>query len=160
MSLDKFVLRGFTASTGGGCDGWVQKTAQPYTQNTVREPESRGTSFVMGGAGRPTSSASKQSSSSGQSMEAFSSTKNDLHNKGTRGTGPGSRQCFGGGGTQAEPSQLSAKLIPAAFFMVSFLGAAYVLINYMGLVPNTRREQFQESSEADVYRRRQPAWAQ
>jgi len=157
MSLDKFVLRGFTASTGGGCDGWVQKTAQTYSQNTVREPENRGTSFVMG-AGRPSSSsASKQVSPSRQSLEAFSSTRNDLHNKGTRGAGPVPRQCFGGG-APTESSPISATLIPAAFFIVSFLGAAYVLINYMGLVPSTRQEQFRETSEADVYRRRQPAW--
>lgn len=62
MSLDKFVMRGFSGSLGSGEGRWVTPTQQyqgPTQQQTVVRHEG-GTSFVMGGGplkGKPSPKA-------------------------------------------------------------------------------------------------------
>lgn len=53
MSLDKYVSRGFTASSGGGMDQWVAKAPQApsYQPPPQQQSGQGGTSFVMGGTG-------------------------------------------------------------------------------------------------------------
>jgi hypothetical protein len=64
MSLDKFVMRGFSGSVGSGEGRWVTPTQQyqgPTQQQTVVRHEG-GTSFVMGGGplkGKPSPKAER-----------------------------------------------------------------------------------------------------
>ena len=48
MSLDKFVMRGFTASAGSSMGQWVAKTEQPQSQEYQAQSSESGTSFVLG----------------------------------------------------------------------------------------------------------------
>ena len=68
MSLDKFVARGFTASTGGGLDSWVSKSSAQSGSSPTSQGGGSGTSFVMGGGGGNSSRAG-----SSRSGEAFGS---------------------------------------------------------------------------------------
>jgi hypothetical protein len=108
MSLDKFVMRGFTGSVGSGEGRWVassvptaQAPAAPVTQHPA------GSSFVMGGGGlrtRPTPTANSKAShsefdsSKGEAMgggERYSYDPDKVRSKGTKheyGKHPG---CFG-----------------------------------------------------------------
>jgi len=109
MSLDKFVMRGFTGSVGSGEGRWVASSA-PTTQaqpsSTTQHPA--GSSFVMGGGGlrpKPTGpsnskgSYSEYDSSKGEGMgggERYSYDVQKTRDKGTQhdyGQHPG---CFGG----------------------------------------------------------------
>ena len=48
MSLDKFVMRGFTASAGSSMGQWIGKSEQPQQQSYQPASQEGGTSFVMG----------------------------------------------------------------------------------------------------------------
>jgi len=163
MSIDKYVLRGFTSSTGGGVAGWVATApqGQQQPQQPARNAGDTGTSFVMGGAGGGGRTASKSSARpSARESYGFGVKEREIRDSGTRGTGELPKQCFGSrrdqGGAQAK--DYSGTLIPAAFVALAFLGIAYVLINSLGLIPKPISREHRATSEADVYRRRQPSW--
>ncbi len=60
MSLDKFVSRGFTASTGGGLDSWVAKASPtPTSSTTASATAGSGTTFVLGGGSSSRSGSSR-----------------------------------------------------------------------------------------------------
>ena len=153
MSLDKFITRGFTSSTGGGLHNWVAKTSQSYTQNTVKEKDGSGTSFVMGGGGISRSGSNKTKDALNSSL------KKEIRTQGTRGQGPMRKQCFGGAAGGADTEHwLSGRWIPAAFVILTFLGVSYILIHSMGLIPSTTVRDHRVTTDADVFRRRQPQW--
>jgi hypothetical protein len=106
MSLDKFVMRGFTGSVGSGEGRWVASSSSTQAQPAATQHAS-GSSFVMGGGGlRPKPSAGTKSSdaysefdsSKGEAMgggERYSFNADKVQNKGTQhnhGKHPG---CFG-----------------------------------------------------------------
>lgn len=108
MSLDKFVMRGFTGSVGSGEGRWVASSASTtQTQPTATNQHAAGSSFVMGGGGlrpKPTGpagakdSCSEHDSSKGEGMgggERYSYDFEKTRDKGTQhnyGQHPG---CFG-----------------------------------------------------------------
>ena len=49
MSLDKFVMRGFTSSLGESSGQWVAKDPASQPSNTFMPKRDDGTSFLMGG---------------------------------------------------------------------------------------------------------------
>lgn len=153
MSLDKFVLRGFTASTGGGADGWVAKTSQPYTQQTVKESHNSGTSFVMG-RGRP------QSSSNQHSKEAMASHREEVRTHGTRGSGTLPKQCFGSSGSsQSSSIPYSGTVIPAMFFLMAIIVIVYLAAGSSAANSRLHSSDSRMTTDADVYRRFQPNWS-
>ena len=154
MSLDKFVSRGFTSSTGGGLHSWVAKAPQSHahSHSTARDAGSSGTSFVLG-------SGRSNRTQSSQTKEAFGGgLREEIRSHGTRGKGPIPSQCFGGGQKNDDSSALGAKVIPAAFLFAVFLGAAYVFIHAMGLIPKPHPIEHKVTTDADVYKRRQAYW--
>lgn len=108
MSLDKFVMRGFTGSVGSGEGRWVATSAQTTQQATTQVTQHpAGSSFVMGGGGlraRPAPGVgaknphSEHDSSKGEAMgsgERYSYNADKVRDKGTQhefGQHPG---CFG-----------------------------------------------------------------
>jgi hypothetical protein len=108
MSLDKFVMRGFTGSVGSGEGRWVASSSPNASSNSSASQSSSGSSFVMGGSGvRPqpsgANSGSKNSyseydSSRGEAMgggDRYSYDPNKVRDNGTQhkyGQHPG---CFG-----------------------------------------------------------------
>lgn len=107
MSLDKFVMRGFTGSVGSGEGRWVANSAPNAQAAPVATQHPAGSSFVMGGGGlRPkpvTNGGSKNScseydSSKGEAMgggDRYSYDADKVRSKGTQhnyGQHPG---CFG-----------------------------------------------------------------
>jgi hypothetical protein len=109
MSLDKFVMRGFSGSVGSGEGRWV---ASPGSQgNNSLNSGSRahsGSSFVMGGGGlraRPTPSrragerCSEHDGSSGEASgggDRYSFNVDKVRNKGTDHKHGQHQGCFGG----------------------------------------------------------------
>jgi len=153
MSLDKFILRGFTASTGGGADGWVAKTSQPYTQQTVRDSGNVGTSFVMGN-GRRSSSGNQQA------KEAMGSSRDDVRTVGTRGSGPLPKQCFGSSDPKNSSSiPYSGTVIPAVFFLMALIVVVYLSVGSGGGSSRFDTSRERPTTELDVYRRFQPNWS-
>lgn len=49
MSLDKFVMRGFTASAGSSDGSWIGRASTP--ENATQKIENTSSSFVLGGNG-------------------------------------------------------------------------------------------------------------
>jgi hypothetical protein len=108
MSLDKFVMRGFTGSVGSGEGRWVASSAPNTQAAPVATQPPAGSSFVMGGGGlRPkpavSSSGAKNSysehdSSKGEAMgggDRYCYDADKVRDKGTQhnyGEHPG---CFG-----------------------------------------------------------------
>lgn len=107
MSLDKFVMRGFTGSVGSGEGRWVASSAATTPTQPVATQHQGGSSFVMGGSGlrpRPTpdsrskGSHSEFDSSKGEAMgggDRYSYDAGKVQDKGTQhnyGEHPG---CFG-----------------------------------------------------------------
>jgi hypothetical protein len=108
MSLDKYVMRGFTGSVGSGEGRWVASSAPSPSSNASASQNSSGSSFVMGGGGarpRPggANSGSRNShgeydSSRGEAMgggDRYSYDANKVRDNGTQhkyGQHPG---CFG-----------------------------------------------------------------
>lgn len=107
MSLDKFVMRGFTGSVGSGEGRWVASSAPNTQAAPVATQHPTGSSFVMGGGGlRPTpttnrgakESYSEYDSSKGEAMgggDRYSYNADKVRDKGTQhnyGQHPG---CFG-----------------------------------------------------------------
>ena len=86
MSLDKFVMRGFTGSLGSGEGRWVSTTQQysgPSHQQTAVSHQG-GTSFVMGGGPLKAKPAAKEHKQQGFSEERYSFDSRDIRDKGTR----------------------------------------------------------------------------
>jgi len=107
MSLDKYVMRGFTGSVGSGEGRWVASSTQAPQAAPVTTQHPRGSSFVMGGGGlRPKpavpatnkNSYSEYDSSKGEAMgggDRYSYDADKVRDKGTQhdyGKHPG---CFG-----------------------------------------------------------------
>jgi hypothetical protein len=51
MSLDKFVMRGYTGSVGNSSGQWVARSPDSQQPQTFQPNNDGGTSFVMGGGG-------------------------------------------------------------------------------------------------------------
>jgi hypothetical protein len=107
MSLDKFVMRGFTGSVGSGEGRWVASSNQTAPTAPVATQHPTGSSFVMGGGGLrpkpstnsgPKNSCSEYDSSKGEAMgggDRYSYDAEKVRDKGTQhnyGQHPG---CFG-----------------------------------------------------------------
>lgn len=107
MSLDKYVMRGFTGSVGSGEGRWVASSASATPDKSAVSQHQGGSSFVMGGGGlrpKPTpNSSSKEAyneydSSKGEAMgrgDRYSYDADKVRDKGTQheyGQHPG---CFG-----------------------------------------------------------------
>ncbi len=108
MSLDKFVMRGFTGSVGSGEGRWVATSAQTTQQPAAQvNQHPAGSSFVMGGGGlhaRPTTSASSRNThsehdpSKGEAMgsgERYSYNVDKVRDKGTQHDFGKHQGCFG-----------------------------------------------------------------
>jgi hypothetical protein len=85
MSLDKFVMRGFSSSLGSGEGNWVTKTQQyqgPTQQQTVVRHEG-GTSFVMGGGPLKGKPNPKQGRDTSYKEDRYSFDAEAIRNGGT-----------------------------------------------------------------------------
>ena len=96
MSLDKFVMRGFTGSVGSGEGRWVATSAPTTPTTPVATQHPSGSSFVMGGGGlrpKPASASkdrashSEYDSSKGEAMgggDRYSYDAERVREKGTQ----------------------------------------------------------------------------
>jgi hypothetical protein len=107
MSLDKFVMKGFTGSVGSGEGRWVASSnSTTQAPNTITQHPT-GSSFVMGGGGlgpRPNLGSSQKGShdqfdpSKGEAMgagERYSYDPDKVRDKGTRHDFGRHQGCFG-----------------------------------------------------------------
>lgn len=108
MSLDKFVMRGFTGSVGSGEGRWVaSSSSSQQASSSVGRQHQSGSSFVLGGGGavsrsgsssKGKASYSEHDSSRGEAMgggDRYSYDPDKVRNGGTQhdyGKHPG---CFG-----------------------------------------------------------------
>ena len=108
MSLDKFVMRGFTGSVGSGEGRWVSSSgAQSNTSPNSDSRAQSGSSFVMGGdslRARPSGSGSRSSgysefdNSKGEAFgggDRYSFNAERVRNKGTEHKQEQYKGCFG-----------------------------------------------------------------
>jgi hypothetical protein len=108
MSLDKFVMRGFTGTVGSGEGRWVSSSSAPNNNsiNSGSRAQS-GSSFVMGGGGlrpRPTQSSksgtrySEHDGSMGEASgggDRYSFNADRVRNKGAEHKSGHHQGCFG-----------------------------------------------------------------
>jgi hypothetical protein len=158
MSLDKFVMRGFTGSTGQSMGQWVAKAPQagaaPQPQTRTPQPGEGSSSFILGSGGnlRPNYNAKDgfRDSQSKNCQDGYSFQALDVMQRGTTPPKNTMRQksCFstptfrGGGGEGAGEVQ-AYKAITILFFLFAVL--VLVAFMYAGRVPN------REVREDDVY---------
>jgi hypothetical protein len=157
MSLDKFVMRGFTGSTGQSMGQWVAKAPQagaaaPQARTPVAGEGS--SSFILGNGAnlRPNYVAKDgfRESQSKSCQDGYGFHAQDVMQRGTTPlkNHPRSKSCFsaptfrGGGGEGAGEAQ-AFKAITILFFLFAVL--VMVAIMYSARVPN------REIREDDVY---------
>ena len=132
MSLDKFVMRGFTGSTGSSTGQWVSRSADSHKEQTFQPDRDTGTSFVLGGGGGSSGRAKHTNSGStlGQQEAQPLSPRGEIRVHGARGRGDIPSGCFGGGGGKSASSSAdSSKVIPAVFLAVAFFICMFIAIS-------------------------------
>lgn len=156
MSLDKFVTRGFTASTGGGTDSWVSKSGPTSGASSTTSSHSTGTSFVMGGV--PGSRAG-----SSRASEAYSdrSSGRNSHSSLSHGSSSGSSSR----GSESERRSFSEDLIVSVFpqcdprtvlavLVVLGISAAGYLIMQLGGIAKDPDDGYGRSVQSEILERR------
>lgn len=85
MSLDKYLMRGFTGSLGSGEGKWVATAAPHATQSSHRSDSSSGTSFVLGGgnSGSSGSQARRETPTRDYREDRYSFDATEVRSKGT-----------------------------------------------------------------------------
>jgi hypothetical protein len=151
MSLDKFVMRGFSGSTGSGEGRWVaSSSAQSNSSINSGSRAQSGSSFVMGGGGlrpRPTTSSprgggrsSEHDGSRGEASgggDRYSFNVDKVRNKGAEHKSGQHQGCFGRDGrslNELASTQRGHRIVVGLamygiglfiliFLLVAFLGA-------------------------------------
>jgi hypothetical protein len=170
MSLDKFVMRGFTGSVGSGEGRWVATSGQTTQQAAATATQHpTGSSFVMGGGGlraRPAPKAgskgehSEFDSSQGEAMgggDRYSYDPNKVRDNGTRhnyGKHPG---CFG---SRSLSDAISAKRGHQMMVGLVLYGIALFILIFciIALFGDGKNEDFYTGSPS-LPRKAKPMWA-
>jgi hypothetical protein len=98
MSLDKFVMRGFTSSAGSGDGSWVGRAGAPDT--APQKTEGSGSTFVLGGSAglmRTIKAQGPQRSAATYRDHEHSFDQGELLNYGAGGRRSIPPNCLGGG---------------------------------------------------------------
>lgn len=133
MSLDKFIMRGFTGSTGSSTGQWVSSSLDSHKEQNFQPNRDTGSSFVLGGggsSGRSKYTDSNSGSTLGQHGKQSLSPRDEIRLHGARGSGDIPSKCFGGGGGKSASSSAdSSKVIPAVFLAVAFFICMFIAIS-------------------------------
>ncbi len=157
MSLDKFVSRGFTASTGGGLDTWVAKTSPSPSANTPAPVGTgSGSSFVLGG-----SPSSRVGSS--RAGEAMGGRGMDYHSRtgASRGaTEAGAPRDTFERRSLAENTILSLfpksdpRTVLSLLFVLGLSVVGYVLLRITGVTQNDNSDGYGRAVQSEIAERR------
>jgi hypothetical protein len=158
MSLDKFVMRGFTGSMGSGEGRWVSSSSQ-YQGQAERQSvitHQGGTSFVMGGGplkGRP---AVKDNTGRSSRDELYSSDPDRGKYTGTGQQGNGYYKTHGNKSfvEWAGTSKGHRVVVGIAFYAIFLILGIVLLVRYFGLGSN---DSFY-SAPAGFSREMRPMW--
>ena len=144
MSLDKYVMRGFTGSLGSGEGRWVATAAPATSQPSQRPDSSSGTSFVMGGnpRGGGGSRAGGQGSTQQFREDRYSFDAAEIRSKGSvKEIEKAERSFMVTTFADAISSKGGEKFLTALFFIgLLIVGLVYVLSSMTGDDLYDRRE--------------------
>jgi len=163
MSLNKFVMRGFTTSAGSGQGNWVSSSPESQGSQTFQPNNDGGTNFVMGGGGLSNPSYRKGTSSrhvAGFRDADYEYNPSDVMNGGTGGRREAPSGCFGGGASSGSGGLDGQKGIIFAFILVMALACALVAMTGPSR-QKTPRGKNKPNPYGEVYengRRGQPVW--
>lgn len=139
MSLDKFVMRGFTASTGNSTGQWVQKVpgiGESATVNKPQEPGAERSSFVLGGNPLGKKTYQTQSGIKDPTLDRdYGLRQHDIRTQGTALRRNAPKSCFGGGAETSDSTPDYFKLVMFLFAVVLVL--VFALASFAG--PDYRR---------------------
>ena len=155
MSLDKFVARGFTASTGGGLDTWIAKSSPSASPGPTSQSAGSGTSFVMGGS--PGSRAG-----SSRVGEAFGGRNSSRHsNSGLARSGEGKsalsehdRLSFSEDLIVSLFPQFNPRLVLAVLVVLGLSAVGYLFMQVAGLGHDPDRESYGHAVQSEIAERR------
>lgn len=159
MSLDKFVARGFTASTGGGLDNWVSKATPATGSAPSSHLQGSGSSFVMGGGQSSRSGSSRVSEAMGARGSGQQSRKG-LSQDGGRGPSHGS-------GADFERRSFSEDLISYLFprsdpravlgilLVLGLTAAGYILMRVGGFASDSGADGYGRAVQSELSERRE-----
>lgn len=159
MSLDKYVMRGFTSSLGSGEGKWVASSAPP--SSTTPSPNSSshhsgGTSFVLGGLPTSKPGRSQSNSQGGYTEDRYSFNPDKVQESGTVHERHSYKHCFqatscSDGLTSTFGKNLALSL---CFYGIALGLVIFVIYKYAG---NDHSERWY-STPANVSRHARPLW--
>jgi hypothetical protein len=163
MSLDKFVMRGFTSSVGSSQGKWVSSGPQTQAPPAYQANHEQGSSFIMGGGAlsRPPCRDSKETGKHIPKLvdDRYSYNANDVMRGGTSNCGGIPSNCIGGGNTSSGTID-SQKAVPFVFYAI-----AVILCAMVAMASSGPSKQQRDKSKTPAYgegtsrpNRGQPVW--
>lgn len=157
MSLDKFVSRGFTASTGGGLDSWVAKASPTSAPSaTASVTGGSGTSFVLGGGTGSRSGSSRVAETIGSRSSSHQS-RSGLSRGGSEGKSAGDsyeRRSFSEDLIVSLFPQCDPRLVLSVLVVLGLSAAGYLFMQVAGLTQDDDSSGHGRSVQSEISDRR------
>lgn len=157
MSLDKFVSRGFTASTGGGMDSWVAKASTATAPNTTAPSSGgSGTSFVLGGGSGARAGSSRAGEALGSRSSAHQS-RSGLTRGGAEGKSSGDafeRRSFSEDLIVSLFPQCDPRFVLSVLVVLGLSAAGYLFMQVAGFAQDDDGNGYGRSVQSEISDRR------
>lgn len=128
MTLDKYVMRGFTSSVGNSSGQWVARSPDSQQSQTFQPNNDGGTSFVLGGGIANSSARGKAAPKHRDNDYLFNAT--NVLSEGTSGGRTIPSNCIGGGRGDGSGAGLDGqKGIMFVFLIVICCACAFLAIS-------------------------------
>lgn len=127
MSLDKFVMRGFTGSLGSSHGRWVATNQQPTQPSSHPPRQGADTTFMFGGQGRISKGPYSKHKDSGHSEERYTFNAESTRYEGTRERDLDSKESRHSRRESARHDDVIEEKLGPAIILVAILLAALVV---------------------------------